>query len=53
MDQYHPSFNANLYPELDRPLSKTEYQAVYKIAFDAGVPYRLILICLYDTLQSS
>jgi putative pyruvate formate lyase activating enzyme len=40
MDQYHPSYKANLYPELDRPLSKEEYQEANKIAIDAGL-YRI------------
>ncbi len=40
MDQYHPSYNSNLYSELERPLSKPEYQAAYKTAIDAGL-YRI------------
>jgi putative pyruvate formate lyase activating enzyme len=37
MDQYHPSFNARLYPRLSRPISPQEYQAAVNLAREAGL----------------
>jgi putative pyruvate formate lyase activating enzyme len=40
MDQYHPCFNARLYPQLNRPIIPDEYQTAVQLAHEAGL-YRL------------
>jgi putative pyruvate formate lyase activating enzyme len=37
MDQYHPAFNAALFPKLNRPVSQAEYQAAIQMAVEAGL----------------
>lgn len=37
MDQYHPAFKANQYPELSHHISGDEYLAAYRMAIDAGL----------------
>lgn len=37
MDQYHPTYKAIQYPELNRPITSIEYQAVLKLAIDSGL----------------
>jgi putative pyruvate formate lyase activating enzyme len=37
MDQYHPSFNARLYPRLSRPISPQEFQTAVNLAREAGL----------------
>lgn len=36
MDQYHPAYQAGQYPELDRRITRSEYQAVIKEAEEWG-----------------
>jgi putative pyruvate formate lyase activating enzyme len=40
MDQYHPCFNARLYPQLTRSITPQEYQHAVDLAHEAGL-YRL------------
>jgi putative pyruvate formate lyase activating enzyme len=37
MDQYHPAYHADRYPELNRRLSSQEYQSVVNAALSAGM----------------
>jgi len=37
MDQYRPAYRAAAYPELNRPITRAEYQAAVKMALDAGL----------------
>jgi putative pyruvate formate lyase activating enzyme len=37
MDQYHPCFNARLYPRLSRPITPQEYQTAVNLAHEAGL----------------
>jgi putative pyruvate formate lyase activating enzyme len=37
MDQYRPCYRASDYPELDRPITMAEYQAVLEFARYAGL----------------
>ncbi|HWQ83545.1 MAG TPA: 4Fe-4S cluster-binding domain-containing protein [Anaerolineales bacterium] len=37
MDQYHPAFNARLYPRLRRPVSQAEYRSVVELAQKTGL----------------
>jgi len=37
MDQYHPAYHADRYPELDRRISSREYQSVVDAAISAGM----------------
>ena len=37
MDQYHPAYNARLYPELSRPLKRQEYHEAVQMALDTGL----------------
>jgi putative pyruvate formate lyase activating enzyme len=37
MDQYRPAFNARLFPRLNRPPRKEEYQAAVELAHSAGL----------------
>lgn len=37
MDQYRPAYKAALYPELNRPVSRAEYQQAVQWAYDAGL----------------
>jgi putative pyruvate formate lyase activating enzyme len=37
MDQYHPSFKAHLYPEINRRITPQEYQSAIQIAKNAGL----------------
>jgi putative pyruvate formate lyase activating enzyme len=37
MDQYHPTFNANQYPELNRTITLEEYDDVINLAKAAGM----------------
>ncbi len=37
MRQYRPAYRANRYPELNRPISRDEYQAAVQAALDAGL----------------
>jgi putative pyruvate formate lyase activating enzyme len=39
MDQYHPAYIAASYPELNRPITRGEYDAAYRIAKQAGLNY--------------
>jgi putative pyruvate formate lyase activating enzyme len=40
MDQYHPTYHAHQYPELNRRITREEYQAAVRMAHQAGM-YRL------------
>ncbi len=40
MDQYYPAFRAHLFPELNRRISRQEYQEAVQLAHQAGL-YRL------------
>jgi putative pyruvate formate lyase activating enzyme len=40
MDQYHPAYNARLFPQLQRSITRQEYQAAVQMAHEAGL-YRL------------
>lgn len=42
MDQYYPEFKAGTYPELNRHISKDEYQAALKAAKKASPHFRLL-----------
>jgi len=37
MAQYHPAYNANRYPELNRRITSSEYNAAVRMAKDAGL----------------
>jgi putative pyruvate formate lyase activating enzyme len=37
MDQYHPAYNAHLYPKLNRPIKSQEYEIVVNQARTAGM----------------
>jgi len=37
MDQYHPAYNAHLYPKLNRPIKSQEYEIVVSQARTAGM----------------
>ena len=37
MDQYRPEFHASQYPQLNRGITRQEYQAAVKVALDAGL----------------
>lgn len=37
MDQYRPAFKANQYPQLNRPITREEYQAAVRMAHQAGL----------------
>jgi putative pyruvate formate lyase activating enzyme len=37
MDQYHPAYQASLFPELDRRLTRQEYQEAVSLARQAGL----------------
>jgi putative pyruvate formate lyase activating enzyme len=37
MDQYHPSYRASLYPELNRHITRIEYQSAIKVAALYGI----------------
>ncbi len=37
MDQYHPAYRAERYPELNRRLTREEYQAAIRMAREAGL----------------
>lgn len=37
MSQYHPSYRAGQYPELNRPITPREFQAAQQAALDAGL----------------
>jgi putative pyruvate formate lyase activating enzyme len=37
MDQYHPCFNARLYPRLNRPITSQEFQTAVNLAHEAGL----------------
>jgi putative pyruvate formate lyase activating enzyme len=37
MDQYHPSFKAHLYPEINRRITSQEYQRAVQLAKDSGL----------------
>ena len=37
MDQYRPTFNARQYPQLNRPITRQEYQEAVKLARQAGL----------------
>lgn len=37
MDQYRPEFHASQYPQLNRGITRQEYQAALKMALDAGL----------------
>jgi len=37
MDQYRPAYRAAQYPELNRPITRAEYQAAVQMALDAGL----------------
>ena len=37
MDQYRPAYKAALHPEINRPVSQTEYQEAVQWAYDAGL----------------
>jgi putative pyruvate formate lyase activating enzyme len=37
MDQYRPAYRAGQYPELNRPITRAEYQAAVRLALDAGL----------------
>jgi len=37
MDQYHPTFNANRFPELNRRITSKEYQAALRMAKEEGL----------------
>ena len=37
MDQYRPCYRADEIPELDRPLSRAEYERVRSIALELGL----------------
>lgn len=40
MDQYRPAYKANQYPQLNRPITREEYQTAVRLAHQAGL-YRL------------
>jgi putative pyruvate formate lyase activating enzyme len=42
MDQYHPAFKANEYPELDRRITPREYDEALKIINGLGLPSNLL-----------
>jgi putative pyruvate formate lyase activating enzyme len=37
MDQYRPAFQANIYPELNRRITPSEYKEVVDYAFNKGL----------------
>jgi putative pyruvate formate lyase activating enzyme len=37
MDQYRPAYRAAQYPELNRPITRAEYQTAVRLALDAGL----------------
>jgi putative pyruvate formate lyase activating enzyme len=37
MDQYHPAYKAHYFPELNRRITRREYEAAAKMAWDAGL----------------
>ena len=37
MGQYHPAYRAERYPELNRRLTRAEYQAAMRMAREAGL----------------
>jgi putative pyruvate formate lyase activating enzyme len=37
MDQYRPAYKAHQFPELNRPITRREYEAARKLAKDAGL----------------
>ncbi len=37
MDQYRPAYKAHYFPELNRRITRQEYQAAVKMAQDAGL----------------
>lgn len=40
MDQYHPCYKAHLFPEINRPITESEYLAVLKLAKALGLERR-------------
>jgi putative pyruvate formate lyase activating enzyme len=37
MDQYHPAFKTDRYPEIHRRITEAEYQAAYEAAIEEGI----------------
>ena len=37
MDQYHPYYRADRYPELNRPITRQEYEKAVRVAREAGL----------------